>query len=233
MRRATSCMLARNSPFGKSTTRNVIPALQTVLPSAWIEASVSAKPEPSCAILADTTSACPGVTKVRSLTSFIAARNGIFSNLVRAMISQPDACAIASISSTPGISGRPGKCPSKIVLSAGTLASTRIVRSVRLRSMIRSMSWKYSIRIGPRTLLCLGGDQVVDAGAEVLQHEILLGRSLAVVDLLGPLLERQLDPEGLIDGKGDIQEVQAVDAEVVDRMAVGRDRVARNVAGLG
>src|SRR4029079_11216978 len=196
-------------------------------------ACVKAKPEPSCMIFASTTSAWPGVTQVRSLTSFSADRNGLSRKLVRPMISQPDACAIASISSTPGISGRPGKCPSNIVLSVGTLASTRIVRSLRLRSMIRSMSWKYSIRIGPRTLFCLGRDQVVDAGAEALPHDILLGRCLAVVDLLGPLLKRQLDAEGLVDGKGDIQEVQAVDAEVVDRVAVGRDRVARNVAGLG
>src|SRR3954470_14440385 len=117
-------------------------------------------------------SAVPGVTKVRNFTSLSAARNGIFLNLLCAMISQPEACAIASVSSTPGISGRPGKCPSKIVLSVGTLASTRIVRSLRLRSTIRSMSWKYSILIGPQASFRLGGDQVVDAGAEVLQHEI-------------------------------------------------------------
>src|SRR4029078_436805 len=155
--------------------------------------------------------ACPGVTKVRSLTSFRAARNGIFSKRVRAISSQPDACAIDSISSTPGISGRPGKCPSKMVLSVGTFASARIVRSLRLRSMIRSTSWKYSIRIGPLTSFSLRSDQGVDAGAEVYQHERPLGRRLAVVDLLGPLLERQLDAERLVDGEGDIQKVEAVD----------------------
>src|SRR5690606_16605367 len=41
----------------------------------------------------------------------------------------------------------------------------------------------------------LGGDEIVDALAQVLEHEILLGRRLALVDFLGPLLERQLDAE--------------------------------------
>src|SRR6187401_2432741 len=82
------------------------------------------------------------------------------------------------------------------------------------------------------TLFSLGSDQVVDAGAEVIQDEILLGRRLAVIDLLGPLLERQLDPERLVDGEGDIEEVEAVDAQVVDGVALGRDRVALDVAGL-
>ncbi len=62
----------------------------------------------------------------------------------------------------------------------------------------------------------LGRDQFVDARAEVFQDEILLGRRLAVVDLLGPLLERQLDAERLI----------------VDRVAFRGDRVARDVAGF-
>src|SRR6185437_1276483 len=223
MRRATSSMLVRNSPSGKSTTRKVMSALQTRFPSASIDASVTAKPEPSCTILAATTSFSPGATKVRSLASFTAARNGILAKLVRPMISQPDVCAMDSISSTPGISGRPGKCPSKIVLWVGTFASTRIVRSLRLRSMIRSMSWKYSIRIvsltSSRLSFGLGGDQFVDAGAEILQDEILLGRSLAVVDLLGPLLERQLDAERLVDGEGDIEKVQTIDLKIIDRMA--------------
>ena len=68
-------------------------------------------------------------------------------NSVRPMISQPDACAIVSSSSTPGISGWPGKWPSKIVHSVGTIASARIVRAARSMSMIRSMSRKYSRRM--------------------------------------------------------------------------------------
>jgi hypothetical protein len=47
----------------------------------------------------------------------------------------------------------------------------------------------------------LGRDQFVDAGAEIFQHEILFGGRLTVVDLLGPLFQRQLDPERLVDRK--------------------------------
>src|SRR3954447_11937881 len=67
----------------------------------------------------------------------------------------------------------------------------------------------------------LGGDQLVDSLAEVFQNEILFGRGLAVIDLLRPLLQRQLDAECLIDGKRDIQKVQAVDPQIVDRMLSG------------
>src|SRR5437868_9863611 len=79
----------------------------------------------------------------------------------------------------------------------------------------------------------LRGDQVVDARAKVLQHEILLGRRLAVVDLLGPLLQRQLDAERLVDREGDVEEVERIDPEVVDRVALRRDLVALDVARLG
>src|ERR1700756_1430929 len=79
-----------------------------------------------------------------------------------------------------------------------------------------------------------GGDHVVDAGAQILEHEILLGGRLAVVDLLGPALDRQFDAERLVDGKGDVEEVQAVDAEVVDSVTLRLDVVARDiVASLG
>src|ERR1700759_994164 len=83
---------------------------------------------------------------------------------------------------------------------------------------------------GLLALLALCCDQFVDASAEVLQHEVLLCGGLAVVDFLSPLLERQLNPERLIDGEGNVEKVQAVDAEVVDGVALRRDRVARNVA---
>ena len=79
----------------------------------------------------------------------------------------------------------------------------------------------------------LGSDKLVDAGAQVVQLEILLGRRLAVVDLLRPLLERHLDAERLVDRKRDVEEIQAVDAEIVDGVAFGLDRLAGNVAGLG
>jgi hypothetical protein len=73
----------------------------------------------------------------------------------------------------------------------------------------------------------------VDAGTQVLEHEVLLGGRLAVVDFLRPLLERQLDAECLVDRERDIEEVEAVDAQVVDRVAVRRDLLARDITRLG
>src|SRR5271168_4054457 len=99
------------------------------------------------------------------------------------MISQPDACAIDSTRRTPGISGWPGKCPSKIVLVCGTCACAVMVRPTRSSSMIRKYSSRMAGGLSP-----LRRDQAVDAGAEIVENEILLGRGLAVIDLLGPLL---------------------------------------------
>src|SRR5262245_54944516 len=81
-------------------------------------------------------------------------------------------------------------------------------------------------------LCSLCRDKFVDAGAQVFQHEILIGRCLAVVDFLGPLLEWKLDPEGLVDCKGDIKKIEAVDAEIVYRVAFRFNGVARNIAGF-
>src|SRR6266508_473077 len=98
---------------------------------------------------------------------------------------------------------------------------------------MRSISWKYSRRMPGGASRTLGSDKLVDAGAQVVQLKVLLGRRLAVVDLLGPLLERHLDCECLVDRKRDVEKVQAVDAEVVDGVSFRLDRLARNVAGLG
>src|SRR5581483_6100010 len=89
----------------------------------------------------------------------------------------------------------------------------------------RSINWKYSSRIWTQSR-ALGSDQVVDAGTKVLHDEILLGRCLAVIDFLGPLLERKFDAEGLVDGEGDVQEVEAVDAQVINSVAFWPDRIA-------
>src|SRR5262249_50945175 len=79
----------------------------------------------------------------------------------------------------------------------------------------------------------LGGDQLIDPSAQLPQHEVLLGRGLAVVDLLDPLLQRHLDLEGLIDGEGDVEKVERVDPQIVDDVALRRDVLARDVADLG
>ena len=62
----------------------------------------------------------------------------------------------------------------------------------------------------------LGRDEFVDPGAEILQHEIVVDRGAALIDLLGPRFERDLDAEFLVEGEDDVEEVEAVDAEIVD-----------------
>ena len=74
-----------------------------------------------------------------------------------------------------------------------------------------------------RRIRPLGSDEFVDAGAQIFEHEILVGGGLAVVDFLRPLLERQLDAERFVDGECDVEEIEAVDTEIVDRVALGRD----------
>jgi hypothetical protein len=76
-------------------------------------------------------------------------------------------------------------------------------------------------------------NQTVDAGAQIVKYKVLLGGGLAVVDFLRPLLKRQLDSESLVDREGDIEEVKAVNAEIIDGVALRLDRVAGDVACLG
>ncbi len=79
----------------------------------------------------------------------------------------------------------------------------------------------------------LGCAQFVDLGTEVLQHEIFFGGNLAFVDFLRPLLERNLDAEFLVDGENDLEKVEAVDAQIVDRVALRRNGFAVDLAGFG
>src|SRR3954468_5376481 len=80
---------------------------------------------------------------------------------------------------------------------------------------------------------CLRGDQLIDVGAEIAQHEVFVRRDLSLVYLLGPLLQRHLDTERLVDGERDIEKVQAVDSEIVDGVTLRRDLFTRNVACFG
>src|ERR1051325_4608917 len=82
--------------------------------------------------------------------------------------------------------------------------------------------------LGP---LC--SDELVDAGAQVLEYEILVGCCFAVVDFLSPLLKGEFDSERLVDRESDVQKIEAIDAKIVDRMTFGLDGVARNIAGFG
>src|SRR5437764_1258308 len=144
---------------------------------------------------------------------------------------------MVSVRSTPGTSGWPGKCPSKTGLASGTWASASIRPASRSRLTTESIISKYSRRMaavsaGVSGLGGLLGHQGVDARAEVLQHEIFFGRDLALVDFLGPALERQLDAEGLVHREGDVEKGQRIDAEIVDGVALGRDLVPRDVGGV-
>ena len=74
-----------------------------------------------------------------------------------------------------------------------------------------------------------GSDKLVDAGTQIVQLKVLIRRRLAVVDFLRPLLKRHLDPERFVDCKGNIEKIQAVNAEVVNGVALRVDRLARNI----
>src|SRR5438128_11119470 len=102
-----------------------------------------------------------------------------------------------------------------MVFSFGTSASSVMVLSPRLMSTTRSISWKYSSCIGGGR--ARGGNQFVDAIAQVFQNEILFGGGLAVVDFLGPLFQRHLDPEPLADAEGAVAKAQPIDSAVIDR----------------
>src|SRR5687767_6356834 len=107
-----------------------------------------------------------------------------------------------------------------------------MVRASRSMDTIRSISLKYS-RFMPRDgSRPLGGDKLVDARAQVLEDEILLGGGAAFVDLLRPLFQRHLDPEGFVDCERDVEKIEAVDPQVVDRVTFGFDLFPRDVAGL-
>src|SRR5215468_11230691 len=98
---------------------------------------------------------------------------------------------------------------------------------------MRSMRRKYSRRIASLEFhAALGRDEFVDPRAKVLQYEVLVGRRLSLVDLLRPLFERHLDSERLVDRERDVEEVKAVDAEIVDGVAFRFDVVARDIARL-
>ena len=119
----------------------------------------------------------------------------------------------------------------RIVLGNLGLDRNRLLVHVEVENAVNQLEI-FELHGGRLSARGLGGDEFVDAGAQVLQDEILFGRRLAVVDLLGPLFQRQLDPERLVDRKRDIKEIEAVDAQIVNGVAFRRDRVARNVAGF-
>src|SRR4051812_5822995 len=113
---------------------------------------------------------------------------------------------MVSVRRTPGISGCPGKWPSKIGLSSGTTERASMRCFSWSRPTTRSIMSKYSRRIGAGDWRAAKGgdllairhspsrvlrrDERIDARHQVLEDEILLGGHFPLVDLLGPLLER-------------------------------------------
>ena len=79
----------------------------------------------------------------------------------------------------------------------------------------------------------LGGNQMIDFGTEVREHEVPGAAGFSLVDFLGPVFERNGDAELLIDGEDRVEEVQTIDVEILRDVAVMRDLVPRNVADLG
>lgn len=78
-----------------------------------------------------------------------------------------------------------------------------------------------------------GCDQLVDLGAEILQNEVFFRRRFAFIHFLRPLFKRNLDAEFFVDRKYDVEEVEAVDAKIIDSVAIRRDGVTVDFAGFG
>src|ERR1700680_2990406 len=133
--------------------------------------------------------------------------------------------------STPGMTGKLGKWPSKTGLQSGTLAIAWIWPRLASNVSTRSIISKYSSRMERSGALVR--HVLVDASAKVLQDEVVVDGSPSLVHLLGPAFERDLDAELLVEGKDDIEKVEAVDAEIVDGMGFRGELLERNLARLG
>src|SRR5947207_15152787 len=150
-----------------------------------------------------------------------------------------------STNSTPGRMGYPGKWPSNTGECRGTSARARIVPAAESTASMRSIIWKYSRRMKPAGQIEEGGGtrgsrgsgrlrrpQILNVRAEIAQDEIVVDRALALVDVLHPFFDRHLDAKALVDGESHIQEVQAVDAQIVDRVGGRLDRRSVDIASL-
>ena len=225
-------MWARNSGPGNSTTRKVISALQASLPSQRISACVTAKPEPSCSSLADSDSCLSGRDEGAEL-GFLERGEERHAGELGGGDDQPAGGLRHRLDQKHAGHQRIAR---EVSLEDGRRGGNTRLSADRFRAEIEIDDAVDQLEVFKAHACAsgaLGGDQFVDAVAQVLQLKILVGRGLAVVDLLRPLLERHLDPERLVDREGDIEEVQAVDPQIVDRVTLRLDRVARDVAGLG
>lgn len=81
-------------------------------------------------------------------------------------------------------------------------------------------------------LKLLRRNQFVDFCAQIAKHEIFFGGHFAVIDILGPLLERYFDAEFFVDGENNVEKVEAVDAEIVNGVAFGSDCITVDFTGV-
>jgi hypothetical protein len=73
-------------------------------------------------------------------------------------------------------------------------------------------------------------DQVVDVSAEFAHNEMALHQSRLQMHCVHPLAEWYRDTERIIDRKPDVEQIEAVNPEIIHEMAAGRDSAARNAA---
>ena len=72
-------------------------------------------------------------------------------------------------------------------------------------------------------------DQVVYVSTELTHDKIPLRGNRLQMRGMQPLAERQRDPECIIDCKPKVEQVEAVNPEIIQEVAVGRDSAAWNV----
>ena len=71
-------------------------------------------------------------------------------------------------------------------------------------------------------------DQVVYVGTEFTHNEIPLRGNRLQMRCMQPLAERYRDTECIIDRKPKVEQVEAVNPEIIQEVAVGRDSAAWN-----
>jgi hypothetical protein len=72
-------------------------------------------------------------------------------------------------------------------------------------------------------------DQVVYVGTEFTHNKIPLRGNRLQMRCMQPLAERHRDTECIIDRKPKVEQVEAVNPEIIQEVAVGRDSAACNV----
>jgi len=72
-------------------------------------------------------------------------------------------------------------------------------------------------------------DQVVDVSTEFTHNKMALRGNCVQMRRMQPFAKRQRDSECIINRKPKVEQVEAVNPEIIQEMAVGRDSAAWNV----